>query len=185
MQAAAALGDPATDKAVEAVNAQFMMAFGKTRDAVLRAGVSARQYPVDAAGWFDAATASIATIYEIEHSVAEVSKRHTSEMASDALARFLLLVVLLGIGLATAVTSFFIVARLVVRPLKAMTAAMGLLADGDKTVDIPATGKKNEVGDMAKAVLVFKENMIRNEEMQAEQEAERRPRKKRAERSES
>ncbi|MBE9553250.1 MAG: methyl-accepting chemotaxis protein, partial [Proteobacteria bacterium] len=181
-EAAAMMGDPATDKAIETANAQFIEAFGKTREAVLRAGASARQYPVDAAGWFDAATAGIASIYAIEHSVAAVNERHTGDMASGALSRLVLLVVLLGFGLATAVTSFFIVARLVVGPLKAMTVVMTRLAEGDKAVEIPATGKKNEVGDMAKAVLVFKENMIRNDEMQAEQEAERAAKEKRTER---
>ncbi|MCK5623997.1 MAG: methyl-accepting chemotaxis protein, partial [Alphaproteobacteria bacterium] len=179
---AATLGDAATDQAIETANAQFIEAFGKTREAVLRAGVSARQYPVDAAGWFDASTAGIATIESIEHSIAAVNGRHTSEMAGEALSRLVLLVVLLGFGLATAVASFFIVARLVVGPLKAMTVVMTRLAEGDKSVDIPATGKKNEIGDMAKAVLVFKENMIRNDEMLAEQEAERAAKEKRTER---
>jgi methyl-accepting chemotaxis protein len=179
---AATLGDAATDQAIETANAQFIEAFGKTREAVLRAGVSARQYPVDAAGWFDASTAGIATIESIEHSIAAVNGRHTSEMAGEALSRLVLLVVLLGFGLVTAVASFFIVARLVVGPLKAMTVVMTRLAEGDKSVDIPATGKKNEIGDMAKAVLVFKENMIRNDEMLAEQEAERATKEKRTER---
>ena len=179
--AAGTLGDPAVEKAIEATNAQFIDAFGKTREAVLRAGVSARQYQVDAAGWFDAASAGIAAIENIEHSIAGATGRHTSEMASGALSRLVLLVVLLGVGLATCVASFFIVARLVVGPLKAMTAAMTLLAEGDKTVDVPATGKKNEIGDMAKAVLVFKDNMIRNEELQAEQEIERAAKEERSE----
>jgi methyl-accepting chemotaxis protein len=181
-EAATTLGDPAVNKAIETANAQFIETFGKTRDAVLRAGVSARQYPVDAAGWFGAANAGIATIENIEHNIAAASHRHTSEMASEALSRLVLLVLLLGVGLVTSVASFVIVARLVVGPLKGMTMAMSLLADGDKTVDIPDADKKNEIGDMAKAVLVFKQNMIRNDELQAEQDAERAAKEQRAER---
>ena len=57
----------------------------------------------------------------------------------------------------------------ITRPIAAMTASMGRLADGDKTVEIPAIGQHNEIGAMADAVQVFKDNAIRVEKMQAEQ----------------
>jgi len=52
-------------------------------------------------------------------------------------------------------------------PVQAMTAAMRRLADGDKTTDIPATDHKDEIGEMAGAVQVFKENMVKAEELTA------------------
>ncbi|MBR9971178.1 methyl-accepting chemotaxis protein [Magnetospirillum sulfuroxidans] len=58
-------------------------------------------------------------------------------------------------------------------PIVAMTEAMRKLADGDKTIVIPAQGRGDEVGAMASAVQVFKDNMIRAEQLAAEQEAER------------
>ena len=45
-------------------------------------------------------------------------------------------------------------------PLQAMTAAMLRLAGGDNTVAIPAVGRKDELGQMAGAVQVFKDNAI-------------------------
>ncbi len=50
-----------------------------------------------------------------------------------------------------------------------MTGTMGRLAEGGKTVEIPATERKDEVREMAKAVQVFKDNMIKTNEMAAEQ----------------
>ncbi len=38
-----------------------------------------------------------------------------------------------------------------------MVGAMGKLAGGDHSVEIPATDKKDEIGLMARAVVVFKE----------------------------
>ncbi|TNC93800.1 MAG: methyl-accepting chemotaxis protein [Stygiobacter sp.] len=58
-------------------------------------------------------------------------------------------------------------------PVVAMTAAMRKLADSDKTAVIPGQGRADELGDMAAAVQVFKDNMIRAEQMAAEQEAGR------------
>ena len=62
------------------------------------------------------------------------------------------------------------VGRGIVNAVGGMTTAMRLLADGDKTVDIPSTDAKDEIGDMAQAVLVFKSNMIRNDELAEERE---------------
>ena len=61
------------------------------------------------------------------------------------------------------------------RPIIAMTGAMGTLAEGDLEVEIPGAGRKDEVGAMASAVQVFKENAIEVRRLEAERvENERR-----------
>jgi hemerythrin-like metal-binding protein len=55
-----------------------------------------------------------------------------------------------------------------------MTLTMTRLANGDKTVDVPALKNRDELGDMARAVQVFKENAIRVERMTLEQEEQKR-----------
>ena len=60
--------------------------------------------------------------------------------------------------------------RLISRPILAMTDAMLQLADGNHAVVIPARDHHDEVGDMAKAVQVFKDNAIEVERLKVEQE---------------
>ena len=75
----------------------------------------------------------------------------------------------LGLGLA------WIIGNGVANPITSMTAAMQRLAKGDPSVDIPGTDRGDEVGQMASAVQIFKENAIESEGLQAEQaEAEKR-----------
>jgi methyl-accepting chemotaxis protein len=62
-----------------------------------------------------------------------------------------------------------LIARSIVGPLTSMTRAMGLLAGGDLAVEIPSRGKADEIGDMAKAIQVFKDNMVDTERMRHEQ----------------
>jgi methyl-accepting chemotaxis protein len=52
----------------------------------------------------------------------------------------------------------FLIARGIINPLNKMTLAMVGLAGGDGTVEIPGLGATNEIGAMAKAVNVFKQN---------------------------
>jgi len=80
-----------------------------------------------------------------------------------------------ALGFATLLCAFagVVIIVSVSRPIKSMTVAMGKLAGGDKGVEIPARDNKDEIGDMAKAVDIFKQNMIRADEVAAEQKADR------------
>ncbi len=67
----------------------------------------------------------------------------------------------------------FLIARSIALPLTAMTGTMGSLAKGDLTVEIPATENKDEIGDMAKAVQIFKDSMVETARLRTEQEEQK------------
>jgi methyl-accepting chemotaxis protein len=72
------------------------------------------------------------------------------------------------------VVSIF-VARSVTGPLQRMTVAMNDLASGNLAVEVPGVGRNDEVGEMAKAVEIFKSNAIARQTLEVEQrEAETR-----------
>ena len=60
------------------------------------------------------------------------------------------------------------------RPIQAMTATMAQLAEGDVGTDVPFRERRNEIGAMAAAVQVFKDNLIRTRQLEAEAEEARR-----------
>ena len=53
-----------------------------------------------------------------------------------------------------------VLSRLVVRPVKDMTGAMARLASGDVSAEIPGQDRTDEIGQMAAAVAVFRDNAI-------------------------
>jgi methyl-accepting chemotaxis protein len=69
----------------------------------------------------------------------------------------------------------FLIGRSISGAISAMVGAMSRLAGGDLKVGIPGIGRKDEIGEMAGAVEVFKNNMVEAERLRAEQtEAEHR-----------
>ncbi|SDD93252.1 Methyl-accepting chemotaxis protein [Rhodospira trueperi] len=78
------------------------------------------------------------------------------------------------LALVVGVVAALLIGRSITRPLRAITATMKRLADNDLTVEVPGRDRKDEVGAMAAAVAVFKENSHRIERMQVDQEAEHR-----------
>jgi methyl-accepting chemotaxis protein len=76
--------------------------------------------------------------------------------------------------LAVVVVVGFFMARSITRPISSLTRAMGILAEGDVTVDICGTQRHDEIGEMSAAVQVFKDNAIRNRAYEADQEEHKR-----------
>ncbi|MFA6900754.1 MAG: HAMP domain-containing methyl-accepting chemotaxis protein [Desulfurivibrionaceae bacterium] len=73
--------------------------------------------------------------------------------------------------LAIVIVIIFLLARSLTRPLGQMTKAMANLAAGELSVEIPAQGRKDEIGEMAAAVQVFKNNALDRQRLEKEQEA--------------
>ena len=67
----------------------------------------------------------------------------------------------------------FVSRKLITQPIGSMVSVMGKLAGGDKTITIPCTEQDDELGDMADAVEVFKQSMIKAEQLAADEERSR------------
>ena len=67
----------------------------------------------------------------------------------------------------------------IAKPITGMTEAMRRLADGDHATAIPARGRGDEIGMMAGAVEVFRDNGLRAERLAREQAAEQEAREAR------
>lgn len=78
-----------------------------------------------------------------------------------------------GVAVLFAFGLFAFISSGITRPIKNMTTAMKNLAGGDVAVVIPALGNKDEIGSMAGAVQVFKDNMIETNRLRSEQEKQR------------
>ncbi|WP_374380892.1 methyl-accepting chemotaxis protein [Dongia sp.] len=61
----------------------------------------------------------------------------------------------------------------VIRPIIRMTDTMTALAEGQHDIAIPSTQRGDEIGAMAKAVAIFRDNAKENERLRAAQEEER------------
>ncbi len=68
----------------------------------------------------------------------------------------------------------WILSRAIATPINAMTGVMGKLAGGDNTVEVPAQGRKDELGRMAEAVQSFKDAAIEKIRLEGEAAEQRR-----------
>jgi methyl-accepting chemotaxis protein len=74
-----------------------------------------------------------------------------------------------GLVLLVSLVASVLVARGITRPLQFMTHTMKVLAGGNLDVEVPGIGRNDEVGEMAEAVQVFKNNAVARYALEAEQ----------------
>jgi methyl-accepting chemotaxis protein len=102
------------------------------------------------------------------HDAAEASYAQASDTAAST-QRAILAAGVVGLLLGAAMAFGF--TRSIARPIKDVTRTMHELATGDLTVEPAQANQRNEIGEMARAVLVFRDAAI--EKVRLETEAER------------
>jgi methyl-accepting chemotaxis protein len=102
-----------------------------------------------------------------------------AERDSDALSRRAWNAATTAIGLAIGgllsvlVFGYFAVRAWIVAPIQQISATMNVLADRDFTAEVGDTGRRDEIGSMARAVQVFKDSGLRALELEDEAEKAR------------
>src|SRR6476620_9727949 len=95
---------------------------------------------------------------------AERSKKLSQQTDTNHTMAFVL--TCLGIrGLVVVVLGVMIIARSIARPLSVITATIKQVAEGAEGVEVPHTGRADEIGALARAIKIFQEAMERNRDL--------------------
>jgi methyl-accepting chemotaxis protein len=84
-----------------------------------------------------------------------------------------------AVAIGLAIVAAILISRSVSRPVVRLTGVMDQLAAGDTTIEIPALDRLDEVGEMGRAVQVFKEGAIARARLEAEQQVAQAARERR------
>jgi methyl-accepting chemotaxis protein len=145
------------------------------RERVTAAGLAGQPSPVPARDWWAGATTAISGIQAAQQSLTDALASEYNRGAGAALAELLRSLALLALALGVVgLTSWFIAWR-VVRPLRAVVAALRALTEGDLEAPIPAARGRDEVAALVAATRAYRAVALAAREMEgqrAEIEAE-------------
>jgi len=153
------------------LSGQAIDGFRKMRETIANGGLSGELAGLDSASWFKAATARIDALKTVEDRVASDMLALTSAKRDDATQALIMLASMIAAGLLVTVVLVLLMARSITRPIGVLSGAMKVLASGDTSVAIEGTHRRDEIGGMAGAVQVFKDNMIEAERLRNERSA--------------
>mgnify|MGYP001809756725 CR=1 FL=1 len=172
------LGDPPLLKdAITHVRTTFMGEGEKRFQSVLDAARSGQPSPEQWGPW---TTKALDNIFALRDASIQTAYEMNTKAVSDAKLRLGLAVSVLIAVLAAGIIILWITSRQIIAPLTALTAIMERLADHDLDVIIPSEGRADEIGSMAKAMLVMRDNTRRADHLADEQKQEQEAREQRA-----
>jgi methyl-accepting chemotaxis protein len=117
--------------------------------------------------------AAVAEIRKIRDGIQSKSKEVNAETASRISGTVTTQMIVAGAATLLGLLIAFVIARGITGPLAALTGVMNRLSGGDATVAIPGSERGDELGTMAKAVQVFKENAIAKLKLEETQRVDR------------
>ncbi|MCP3382752.1 methyl-accepting chemotaxis protein [Bradyrhizobium sp. CCGUVB4N] len=168
-------GNPATPSnvaaALETMNTSYVEEFGREMKLV-KDGALSGKYEHDVETFYVASQKGLGSIIGVRDAFYDNAEQILSGASAAARTSFTIaLVGLLAVLIASA-GLIVMVRRRVCAPIVSLTTRMSRLADGEVAQEIPGAERSDEIGAMAAAVQVFKDNMIRADRLAAEKQAE-------------
>jgi methyl-accepting chemotaxis protein len=143
------------------------------RKVAVETGAGAALGGIAGTAWFNATTARINLMKQVEDRLAGDLAGLAGTAASAAHRQLIIQSIVIALAVAISLGMAAWLGRGITRPIVAMTGAMHKLANKDWSTDVPALARGDEIGAMARATQVFKDNGIENERLQREAEENR------------
>jgi methyl-accepting chemotaxis protein len=118
---------------------------------------------------------------ELSAAIGQIARTEMQRAEKIAETSLIVTVAMYVIGLIALMGLSFLLARAIVRAISGLTGKMTRLAENDFDVDINEVSRADEIGEMGRAVLVFRENGIERVKLEAAQKAEDEKRRQRME----
>lgn len=150
-----------TDFLARTVTGEPVTEVERMRGVALEAGPGGPLQGIEGAYWYRMTTARIDLMKQVEDEIARNVAALAGEVSAAAARGFYIALAACVVLLAASGMVGLRIVRGITRPIATITATMTALAAGDREAAIAGADRGDEIGDMARAVAVFKDNMIK------------------------
>jgi methyl-accepting chemotaxis protein len=168
-------GNPATPANVAAalgkMNDAYVDRFGKELK-IVKDGAISGKYEHDVDTYYAESQLGLAAVIAVREAFYDNAEQILGSAGSSARTSFMIALAGLIAVIAASAGMILMVRRRVCKPIVDLTATMSRLARGNVSDEISGVERGDEIGAMAAAVRVFKDNMIEAERLAAEKAAE-------------
>ncbi|CAN7335420.1 methyl-accepting chemotaxis protein [Agrobacterium tumefaciens] len=123
--------------------------------------------------WRNTVTASLDTVAKIASEAMEVLNASAEKAKQQAFIGAMIYLAAFILTLGVCILCLAVIIGRVTRPISRLTKAMMELSTGNLTVDVSGSRRSDEIGEMARAVEIFREAAIRNRELEMQADANR------------
>lgn len=174
-----------TEEVINSINemrSTYTNTFIPIKRTVYEESINGDDYSISSQEWKTVSYALRDHFDQIQVLAKEESAAYTEKLIIAANTALLFNGSMLAIVLVITIGTFCVIKYRITQPIEDMTAVMHELADGNTDVELPPQKRDDEIGDMSKSLVVFKENAIERKRMREKEEEVRKQRRKEQER---
>lgn len=153
------------------VDAAYRQSYVAMREGLLRASQASQPYPMTFDAFFAESSKAMSTLEKSALSFVEEAIRNAEARATAAFNRTMIEMVAGAILLLFAIFVTWLLVFHIARRIERLTEAMRRVADGDTETEVPHAKARDEVGQMAHALLVFRDNAAKVRSLNADKAA--------------
>ena len=120
------------------------------------------------ANWVQRSNRGLTAVTNVSRVAFEQAKSHIRDQAAQAQRRFINALILIAIAVAVASLAFLLIFQRVIRPLRILTRAMEAVIDGDMKRVIPMQDRRDEFGQFARTVSLFRDATLERQRLKSE-----------------
>jgi len=161
--------DPAFTEPADEIRTSYFRGFQLLADRMRDMIQRGETLPMNTAVWIDTTTPQIDAFVGIIKAANEASFQSATRIRTSADKQAIFAGTAILVAVAFALACVTVVLRRVVRPLQRLTEAMGRIQAGEMAAEVPDTKRRDEVGAMARGLLVFRDGLARARQLEAAQ----------------
>jgi methyl-accepting chemotaxis protein len=156
-----------------AENTYFGGAYAEQKAAALKAFAAGQPMDMAVDAWRKPAAPAQASLADIAVKSLEQMTAVTASHVASSTRSILIYGIAMAFTLCLSIAGILMVIFRIANPIAQLTNIMRKLAGGDLSVAVPASGRSDEIGEMARAVEVFKEAALHNKTLETQAEENR------------
>ena len=154
--------------AIKVAHAQVFETYEQMRKGLYIALTTGQAPPVSSEELIERSNVALDLLMEVSNAAMMAAERQAVLKEAKSTRGLFSHILLLALGFLVGFAGFLVVQRRVTRPIRAISQTMRRLAIGEVEVEIPGMARKDEIGEMANAAQVFKENALERQRIAKE-----------------
>ena len=159
---------PALQKAVQRANRAYFTEQRRMHDILLRQLDKGERPSLSPVAWVQYSNRGLTIVTDVARVAFDLAKSHLRDQENQAQQRFISALACLFIAIAVAGVAFLLIFQRVIRPLRTLTRAMEAVIEGDMKHVIPMQDRRDEFGQFARTVSLFRDATLERERLKSE-----------------
>jgi signal transduction histidine kinase len=154
--------------AVRNANNVYFIQFRNTRRDIIDTLTRGEEISISDQGWMRQSNPGLGSIAAVSKTALDLTEAHATEQLGMAREKLELAVAIMCLSIGLSSFTMLYVFRRLVRPLKLITRVLRTFVDGDLEDRIPFKKRRDEIGEFARALQLFRDGAIEKQCLEAE-----------------